>query len=204
MAFRKQTFAKELLILAARFIYEEAYLDFAQVKRKAAKQLGASDAFLPSNEELFQAIKTYVATHHLQHNRKYWLKHYEIANEAMQFLQEYECTVSEFMAEGIANQHLPITLHVFASTPEELILFMEQQNMPCDIHDVRLRFANTWEYKTGIRFFVDETPLEIIVFSHDEKRNVPQGQYTGKPAKRLNKKKFDKLHHAMQMMAEQG
>lgn len=197
MAFKKQAFAKELLGLAARLVYQEAYLDFSHVKRKAAKQIGVSDAFLPSHDELFQAIQTYVTTDCFEHNRAYWLKHYEIANEAMVFLKAYEPVVSEFMAEGLANQHLPITLHVFASAPEELILFLEHQGVPCDIHDVRLKLDTVFEYRTEARFFVDDVPFELLVFSQDEKRRVPHGKYTGKPVRRLNEKRFDKLKQRM-------
>lgn len=183
---------------AARLIYLDGYLDLQQVKKKAALSSGLANTSLLANEAILTAMQRYIEQAALQENQQQWLAHYVIATEAMTFLQDFQPAASEYFAEGIASPHLPVTLHLFASSAEDVLMFMDQQQLPYQVVDVRLRFGQNYHYRTGINFFVDDIAVELVVFTQDEQFQRPISPLTGKPAKRLKGKKLQNLRTRMQ------
>jgi hypothetical protein len=183
---------------AARLIYLEGYLDLQQVKKKAALSSGLANTSLLANEDILTAMQSYIEQEAQQENQQQWLAHYAIAEEAMIFLQDFQPAASEYFAEGIASAHLPVTLHLFASSAEEVLMFMDQQQLPHHVVDVRVRFGQNYRYRTGINFFVDDIAVELVVFTQDEQFQRPISPLTGKPAKRLKGKKLQNLLTRMQ------
>lgn len=183
---------KQLLQEAARLVYEEGITDFQLAKKKAMENSPIARADIPGNDELFQAIKNYAENVASEDNQALLKTQQQIALEAMQFFADYEPAVTDYLAAGIASPHLPISLHLFAPSPEEVIFFLEQENMPYRLFDARLNTGKDYEIFMGIRFFVDDTELELVVFSLDDKRKVVQSSVTGEKVKRLSFSKFNK------------
>src|SRR6185503_5043069 len=75
---------------AARLMAEDGIDDFAHAKRKAARQLGATDAAtLPTNEEIEEQLRTYQSLYQADehHDRLQVLR--SQALEVMQLLEAY-------------------------------------------------------------------------------------------------------------------
>ncbi|MGV6808372.1 MAG: hypothetical protein ACWA5U_00695 [bacterium] len=175
---------------AARLIYRDGYVDLQQVKKKVAFASGFAKSSLLANEEIVAALHAYITAEAQQENQQQWLAHYVIAEAAMRFFQDFQPALSEYMAEGIASRHLPVTLHLFASAAEEVLMFFDQQQIPHHIVDVRVRFGQQYDHRTGVNFIVDDIAVELVVFTQDEQFQRPISPLTGKPAKRLHGKKL--------------
>jgi hypothetical protein len=184
---------KQLLQDIARFVYEEGITDFQLAKKKVMENSPIARADIPGNDDVFQAIKAYAENVAREDNQRLLQTQRHIALEAMQFFAEYEPVVTDYLAAGVASPHLPINMHLFASSPEEVIFFLEQENIPYRLFDARLNTGKDFETFMGIRFFVDDTELELIVFSLDDKRKFVQSSVTGEKVKRLNKDKFNRF-----------
>jgi hypothetical protein len=182
---------KQRLQAIAQLVYDEGVTDFQLAKKKAMETFPIARTDIPGNDELFQAIKEYADTVATEANQALLKIHQQIALEAMQFFADYEPAVTDYLAAGIASPHLPITLHLFASSPEEVIFFLEQNNMPYRLFDARLLTGKDYEIFMGVRFLVDDTEVELVVFSLDDKRKTVLSSVTGERFKRLNIKKFN-------------
>lgn len=182
---------------AARLIYLNGYVDLQQVKKKVALASGLAHSHLLANEAIVAALQVYIAEEAQQENQQQWLAHYAIAEEAMTFLQDFQPALSEYMAEGIASLHLPVTLHLFASAAEEVLMFFDQHQIPHHVVDVRVRFGQQYDHRTGINFIVDDIAVELVVFTQDERFQRPISPLTGKPAKRLQGKKLQNFVNRM-------
>lgn len=116
---------------AARLLAEMGDRDYALAKRKAAHRLGINEArHLPGNDEIEAALVEYLrlfqSDRHppvLQHLRRQ-------AVAAMRLLKLFQPRLVGEVLQGTAGPHTPITLHVFAETPEEVAVYLHNARIP--------------------------------------------------------------------------
>ncbi len=180
---------------AARILVESGNRNFLQAKRKAAQQLGISDARnLPGNDEIEQALMDYqrLFRSHVQPGHLRRLR--ETAAEGMRFLGHFSPRLVGPVLEGTADQHSEVTLHLFADQVEQVGAFLLERGIPNELGDRRLRMPSG-EYVRipEFRFLAGDVPVALTVFSGPGARQPPLSPVTGKPMRRAALREVEAL-----------
>ena len=182
---------------AARLIYEEGYRDYRLAKLRAAEQfgLGAQSIAQPTNEEIEGAIHQRIRLFDAETQPILLRQHREVALEAMDFLRAYNPYLTGAALDGTSSVHSAVTLHLAADSAEEVIFFLEDQRIPFQTADRKVRFGSKKpEYFPLLRFYVDDVEVELMVFPYDDRfASAPISPITGKAVKRADRKKVTAL-----------
>lgn len=180
----------------ARLLYEEGYRDYRIAKQKAAQRLGADQQKnQPSNEEIEQALLDYVASldEPAEHTQR--LQHYrQIALEALEFLADFQPYLTGAVLDGTAGPLSAITLHLSANRAEDVIFFLEEERIPYQIHDRKVKSGKKQDYYPLLRFYVDNVEVELMIFPDNGRDTFNAlNAATGKGIKRADYKKLQQL-----------
>jgi hypothetical protein len=174
---------------AARIMAEHGIRDFLVAKRKAAERLAVSDgaALLPKNAEIEAALAEYQrlfggATHleSLSAQRR-------AALSAMRYLSEFEPRLVGPVLSGTATLHAEVQLHLFAERAEAVTLKLLDEGIPHEVTEKRVKL-NPERIRAfpGIRFQIEDQPIEATVFPTDGIRQAPVSPVDGRPMRRAN------------------
>jgi hypothetical protein len=127
---RRDLMREQLAQQAAKLMAEDGITDHAFAKRKAAKQLGASDTqHLPSNQEIDEALHSYRALY--QHDSHpgilYQLR--EEALAAMRLLEPFHPYLTGSVLSGTAGEHSDINLMLYSDDEKAVLLFLLKHNL---------------------------------------------------------------------------
>jgi len=173
---------------AARILADSGLPDYQAAKRKAAQHLGAPDTRnLPSNQEIEQALVDYQRLFQAD-SQPLRLRHLRtVALEAMRFLAPFGPRLVGPVLAGTANGNAEVQLHLYASAPEEVALFLMEQDVPYQEGERRLRFGrDRYLMLPTYRFVAGDTPVELVVFSVDGQRETPRSPVDGGPMQRAS------------------
>jgi len=189
---------QRIALEAARLMAEAGIADFHSAKRKAAAQLGAPDTRnMPRNTEVEQALKDYQRLFQAENQRHRLQERYRAALEAMRFLARFEPRLVGSVLAGTAGEHSDVNLHLFAETPEEVVLFLMENSIPCQTGERRLRVsAQEHVSYPSYRFVAGEVPIELTVFPVDGLRQAPLSPVDRKPMRRASRKTVEALLEA--------
>ncbi|MCC5861918.1 MAG: hypothetical protein JJT93_08435 [Gammaproteobacteria bacterium] len=172
---------------AARIILDDAVQDYGLAKRKARERLGLPLTLaLPKNTEVEQALVAlqtlFGGTEHtarLDSMRR-------TALEAMRALAAFSPRLVGPVLAGTATEHSAVNLHVFADTPEEVLMALFELRIPFDSFERRLRTRAGAGYEEfpALRFIAGDTPIEVTVFPCHGVRQAPLSPVDGKPMRR--------------------
>lgn len=185
---------------AARLIYEEGYRDYRLAKQKAATRMGASThgKSQPNNEEIEVALHAYISLFAEEEQLPILRQHREIAVEAMDFLQDFNPYLTGAALEGTSGPHSAVTLFLVANRAEDVIFFMEEERIPFQIHERKIRFGQQQDYFPLLRFYADDIEVELMIFPDTGRNNGgPISPITGKSYQRADLKKVRQLLAAM-------
>ncbi len=186
-----KTDKQQIAIAAATLIYEDGH-DYDSAKRKAS--LGFAESDIPKNSDIHAELIRYASNIATEENARQLKIQQKIALEAMQFLDEYQPLIVGQILDNIAAPHTGITLHLSASTHEEVMFFLEKHSIPFEMTETTLRRAKTYIQYPCLSFLVDSTAVELIIFPEERgHRAAPTSTITDKPMKRLTQKKFQSL-----------
>lgn len=172
----------------ARIMIEQGVKDFALAKRKAAERFGVPHySRLPSNSEIEQALcdyqRLFKPSIHSQHLRLLRQQ----AAQAMRFLQRFRPRLVGSVLAGTASEHSDINLHLFADTPEDVLLFLMEHNIPFENGQRRIRLANgDTQYYPTLAFRAGDYVMDLTVFPSNKEREAPRSPVDGKPMKRAH------------------
>jgi len=193
-----QQMRQRLAIEAARIMQEEGLRDFHAAKRKAAIRLDAAETRnMPSNQEIEQALIEYQRLFRGDTQPRRLRELRESALRAMQYFLRFEPRLVGPVLSGTADGDAEVSLHLFADTPEEIALFLIEENIPFDTGERRLRMANgEFAFYPAFRFVAGDTPIEVTVFPPTGLRQPPRSPVDGKPMRRANIHSVEELLRA--------
>ena len=171
---------------AARLMVEEGVRDYYTAKRKAALRVGAPDTRnIPRNTEVEAALQSY---QRLFHGERQIARVQELrgsALEAMRFFEQFEPRLVGSVLTGTAGPFSDINLHLFTDVPDEVNLYLLDNQVPFAADQRRLRISRnrTNEYPV-LRFMAGDHAIEAIVFPRDGLRQAPCSPLDGKPMRR--------------------
>ena len=172
---------------AAQILLQRGNRDFHAAKQKAAEHLGVPDTRnLPNNAEIEQALVEYQRLFHADSQPQHLNHLREIAIEAMQFLQDFKPRLVGAVLNGSADQNSPVVLHVIASSPEEVKLFLLHNKIPHEESHKTVRFSTSKTEDLPLYHFVaDDVRIELIVFNEKQKQ-PPLSPVDGKSMQRAD------------------
>lgn len=184
----------------ARLLYEEGYRDYRVAKQKAAQRLGADNQAKnqPSNEEIAQALQDYVQLLDPVEHQTNLKLHREIALEAMEFLQPFQPYLTGSALEGTSGPLSAVTLHLSANRAEDVIFHLEEQNIPFQIQERKVKAGKKQDYFPLLRLYVDNVEVELMIFPDDGYASISAlNSMTGKALKRADVKRLQEILAAM-------
>ena len=186
---------RRIALEAARLISESGIRDFAMAKRKAAERLGAFDeGSLPKNIEIEEALREHQRLFQADEHPQLVRALREAAREAMQFFARFDPRLVGAVLEGIADRYSAVCLHLFADTPEEVLLALDEQGIDYTESARRLRMSRDTQVEFPVlQVARDGTAFDLTIFPRDAIRQAPLDRVDEKPMRRASLAALDEL-----------
>jgi hypothetical protein len=180
---------------AARIMSEHGIRDFLIAKRKAAERFGVTDnAVLPKNIEIEDALAEYQRLFGGDSHVESLYAQRSAALEAMRQLREFEPRLVGAVLSGTATEHSDVQLHLFADRAESVAIKLMDAGIAHEVTERRVKMnAERVLAYPGVRFEIDECPIEATVFPTDGIRQAPVSPVDGKPMRRANADELEQL-----------
>jgi hypothetical protein len=170
---------------AARIMAEDGIDDFALAKRKAARQLGASDTqALPANEEIEAELRAYRALYQAQEHPERIAALLRVALDAMRALERFSPYLTGPVLSGIAGPYAEIDLQLFPASTKEVELFLLDRNVPYTTHEARRYSGDRVHAVSVLSLAWDQVPLRLSVFDPRDERVALKTSQAGKVMER--------------------
>ena len=186
---------RRIALEAARLISESGIRDFAMAKRKAAERLGAFDeGSLPKNIEIEEALREHQRLFQADEHPQLVRALREAAREAMQFFAQFDPRLVGAVLEGTADRYSAVCLHLFADTPEEVLLALDEQGIDYTESARRLRMSRDTQVEFPVlQVARDGTAFDLTIFPRDAIRQAPLDRVDEKPMRRASLAALDEL-----------
>jgi len=139
---KRDLMREQLAHLAAKLMAENGITDHAYAKRKAAKQLGASDTrHLPGNAEIDAALRSFRQLFQHETHPKILRQLREEALSTMRLLAEFHPYLTGSVLSGTAGEHSDINLIVFNDDEKAVLLFLLKHNIPFEDGEWKVHFG---------------------------------------------------------------
>lgn len=127
---RRDHMREQLAHQAARLMAENAITDFAFAKRKAAKQLGATDTqHLPSNEEVGAALRSFRALYQSESHPLILRQLRQQALAALQLFEPFHPYLTGSVLDGTAGEQSDINLLIYSDDEKSVMMFLLKHNL---------------------------------------------------------------------------
>lgn len=139
---RRDLMREQLAHQAAKLMADDGITDHALAKRKAARQLGASDTqHLPSNQEIDDALHTYRILYQEDSHPAILHQLREEALSAMHMLEPFHPYLVGSVLSGTADEHSDINLMLFSDDAKAVLLFLLKHNLDFEDGEWRVRIG---------------------------------------------------------------
>ena len=150
---------------------EDGIDDFALAKRKAARQLGASESeALPANDEVESELLAYRALYQAEEHPERIAELRRIALDAMHALEQFSPYLTGPVLKGTAGPYAEIDLQLFPESSKEVEMFLLERNIPFTTQEAR-RFSGDRVHAVSVFSLLwQDTPLKLSVFDPRDER----------------------------------
>lgn len=174
---------------------EHGVRDFLVAKRKAAERFGVTDnAVLPKNTEIEDALAEYQRIFGGASHEESLHAQRSAALHAMRRLKDFEPRLVGPVLAGTATEHSDVQLHLFADSAESVAISLMDQGIRHEVtaRRVKMNSDRVLEYP-GVRFELDDQPIEATVFPADGIRQAPVSPVDGRPMRRADAEELEAL-----------
>jgi hypothetical protein len=156
---------------AARLMAEDGIDDFALAKRKAARQLGASEGqALPGNDEIEAELRAYLALYQPEEHPKRIAELREIALDAMRTLEQFNPYLTGPVLKGLAGPYAEIELQLFPDSVKEVEIFLLDRNLAYDTQEGRRYAGDRARAVSVLTLSWRGVPLRLSIFDPRDER----------------------------------
>lgn len=156
---------------AARIMAENGIDNFALAKRKAARQLGATDKQgLPANEEVEVELRAYLELYQADEHPDRIRSLRRIALSAMRELVEFSPYLTGPVLKGIAGPYADIELQLFPDSGKDVEIFLLNRNIPFSSADARRYSGDRARSVTQFELEWEGAPVKLSVFDSRDER----------------------------------
>jgi predicted nucleotidyltransferase len=152
---------------AARLMAEDGITDYAFAKRKAAKQLGATDTqHLPSNQQVENALRSFRSLYQQESHPSVLRELRQQALTMMRLLSVFQPYLTGSVLDGTAGEQSDINLLVYSDDEKAILMFMLKHNLPFVSGEWRTQLAGrsqlfpsfTLQTETGVPVHIAVQP----------------------------------------------
>jgi len=170
---------------AARLMAEDGIDDFALAKRKAARQLGATDAqALPANDEIEAELRAYRDLYEPHEHAERLTELRAIALDAMQALAGFSPYLTGPVLRGTAGPYAAIELQLFPDSPKDVEIHLLDRNIPYATQEGRRYAGDRAHAVSMLSLEWQGTPLRLAVFDRRDERVALKSSQSGRVADR--------------------
>ncbi|OGA73745.1 MAG: hypothetical protein A3G81_28210 [Betaproteobacteria bacterium RIFCSPLOWO2_12_FULL_65_14] len=156
---------------AARLMAEDGIDDFALAKRKAAKQLGVTEAqSLPGNDEIEEQLRAYLELYQAEEHPQRIAELREIALDAMQSLEQFNPYLTGPVLKGIAGPYAQIELQLFPDSVKEVEIFLLDRNLAYETQEGRHYAGDRAHAVSVLSLHWRGAPLKLSIFDPRDER----------------------------------
>lgn len=196
MAVSRGPAAQSILRAAAQMCTEDASLDRASALRRSAARLGVTldERFMSVDcTRLESEIRQYQLIFRPEQNEILRTLRSE-ALKAMAFFDAFSPRLVGSVLSGTADRESKITLHLFADTPEEVMTFLMEKNIPFSESERRYHYRNGRQERALVLSFVAfEVPFDLVVFDRAAIKEAPLTSSRGGLMPRASQAKLKSL-----------
>lgn len=173
---------------AARILSEEGVKDYRLAKRKAAERLGLRpNGDMPRNSEVESALREHQRLFGGEDQARQLARLRATALEAMRFFARFRPRLVGSVLAGTASAHTPVELHLFAETPEEVMFFLMEHDIPYESAERRFRLsADEYASYPVYVFVAEEVGIDLTVFPSGRRGPPPLSPVDGRPIRRAD------------------
>ena len=166
---------REIAALAARMMAEDGISDFGFAKRKAAKQLGATDAdSLPNNTEIETELRAWQALYQDDEQAERLFEMRSAAVDVMHMLETFRPYLTGGALDGTAGRYSELEIEIFPDSTKDVEIFFLNQDFPYEHREPRRPAPH--EPEAILSFDWDEVPVKISVYPSAAERTPRRGQ----------------------------
>jgi hypothetical protein len=137
---RRDLMREQIAHQAAKLMAEGGISDHAMAKRKAARQLGATDTqHLPGNQEVDEALHSYRVLFQQDSHPAILYQLREEALATMRLLQQFQPYLTGSVLAGTAGEASDINIMLFSDDAKAVLLFLLKHEMQFDDGEWRVR-----------------------------------------------------------------
>ena len=160
-----------LAAAAARIMAESGIDNFALAKRKAARQLGASDKQgLPGNDEIETELRAYLDLYQTQEHPDRIRQLRIIALSLMQELEAFTPYLTGPVLKGIAGPYAEIELQLFPDSDKDVEMFLLNRNIAFSSTEIRRYSGDRARSVALLELEWESAPVKLSLFDSRDER----------------------------------
>ncbi len=186
---------RQIALEAARLLACQEARGPQDARQKAASRLGCRDrAKWPDHQEIEQALLEYqrLFQAHRQPVDLQRLRHRAL--EAMDSLQSFAPRLVGPVLRGTADQDSPVRLHLYAESPEQVVLHLLNRHIPFDERTVSLQYGDHSRQRHPLlEFDAGGTGIELVILSPSQRSSPPVDPWSGHPESGASRSQVESL-----------
>jgi hypothetical protein len=149
---------------------------------------------LPKNTEIEAALVEYQRLFGGEAHAESLEAQRRAALQAMELMREFEPRLVGAVLNGTATEHQDVQLHLFADPAEAVALRLLDHGIAHEVTErrVKMNIDRVIAYP-GVRFEMDDQPIDATVFPPDGIRQSPVSPVDGKPMRRADAAELESL-----------
>jgi hypothetical protein len=156
---------------AARIMAEGGIDNFALAKRKAARQLGATDKqALPGNDEIEAELRAYLELYQAEEHPDRIRELRRIALAVMHELKEFTPYLTGPVLKGIAGPYSDIELQLFPDSGKDVEIFLLNRNIAFTSAEARRFSGDRARSVTVLELDWEGAPVKLSLFDSRDER----------------------------------
>lgn len=156
---------------AARMMAEEGAQDYSYAKRKAARQLGATDdRCLPTNAEIEQELKLHHAIYRSEEQPQHLHQLRLEALAVMRTLEKFNPHLAGAVLDGTAGRYAETEIHLFVDSLKDVELFLLNQKIDYQMEERHLRVGHERRRLPVFALEGRHGTIRLCVFENDDLR----------------------------------
>ena len=181
---------------AARMMAEDGISDYAYAKKKAGRQLGASEnSVLPTNAEIEEEIRLYHEIYNADEQPQELERLRKTALITMQLFEKFNPHLTGSVLDGTAGKFSQTNIHLFADSAKDVEMFLLNQQIPFESSEKSYRLSDKpskdkkEKVRKSVPVFTLETELglqKLSVFDVDDMRVAVKRTVDGSNAERAD------------------
>ena len=170
-ALRQNGTRARIAAAAARIMAEDGIDDFALAKRKAARQVGASESqALPANDEIEAELRAYRALYQAKEHPERIAELRRVALDAMRALEHFNPYLTGSVLRGIAGRYAEIELQLFPESAKEVEIFLLDRGIAYTTSEGRRYAGDRARAVTVLSLAWHGAPLRLSIFDARDER----------------------------------